>query len=420
MNTGAPGAAKHSTQAVAFQLPVAAPARVLACGAWLKNTACLLDGNTVHWSAQHGDLGTVQSREALQASVAELLQRASGPLDAVAHDLHPDFYSTELALQLAQRLGVPAIAVQHHHAHIAQVVVETGLGTEAVGWALDGVGMGTDQTAWGGELLSVHGAHFERRAHLPLLALPGGDAAAREPWRMAASVLHWLGRSHEADQWLGQHRVAGLSAGRAGSVPAASVRGVMAMLQRGLNCPSTSSTGRWFDAVAALLGLCWWQDVEAEAAVALERVATEWLAEHPAPAVDASLVVAGLHLETLLQQVLDIAASQRADAAGEAAALFHIALVDALSRAAVALATERGVPTVVLGGGCFFNRLLREAMVGHIEKAGLRVVWAQGMNVGDAGLALGQAWVAARQVAESRGLVVVPQVESKARSDVCV
>ena len=402
-------------------LPVAAPARVLACGAWLKNTACLIDGHTVHWSSLHGDLATVQSRQALQASVADLLRRASGPVQAVAHDLHPDFYSTELAQQTAQRLGVPAIEVQHHHAHLAQVVAQHGYTDGVVGWALDGVGLGTDQTAWGGELLSAEGAHFERVAHLPVLALPGGDAAAREPWRMAMSALHRLGRMGDAPQCLSNTRAHTLSAGRLAPVPPASLQGVQTLLQRGLNCPPTFSTGRWFDAVAALLGLCWWQEHEAQAAVALERAATQWLADHAAPVVDASLVQAGLNLDVLLQRLLDIAAGDQSGAAqGEAAALFHIALADALARAAVDAARARGDGTVVLGGGCFLNRLLRERVVEGIAQAGLRVAMAEDMNVGDAGLALGQAWVAAQAVAQANASGVRQSTESESRGNVCV
>jgi hydrogenase maturation protein HypF len=408
-----------------LRLPGGAPARVLACGAWLKNTACLLDGDTVYVSPLHGDLGTVGSREALQHSVAQLLQRASGPLDAVAHDLHPDFYSTELAQQLAQRLGAPAIGVQHHHAHLAQVAVQHDLGGDVLGWALDGVGLGTDQTAWGGEMLLVSGATFERLAHLPLLCLPGGDAAAREPWRMAASVLHRLGRSHEAHQVLDAARVELLVAGRKSPVAQASLQGVGTMLQRGLNCPVTSSAGRWFDAVAALLGLCWWQDEEAQAAVALERAAAQWLQDHGVAALeealDGALLQAGLHLDVLMLRLLDSMdgtgsnlAARRA-AQGQAAALFHIALADAMAREVRVAAVARGVGTVVLGGGCFFNRLLRGRMVQSLECAGLRVCLAQDLNVGDAGVAIGQAWVAAHTVAQARSENKLLQT----RSNVC-
>jgi hydrogenase maturation protein HypF len=243
-------------------LPRRAPARVLACGAWLKNSACLISGEVAQMSPLHGDLSDPAACLALERSVQALLARAGRRIDAVAHDLHPDYHSTRLALRLAAELGVPALAVQHHHAHIAVVQAEAGWCAEPlVGLALDGVGLGDDGTAWGGEVLSLRGAACQRVAHLPALALPGGDVAAREPWRMAAAALHALGRADEIVPRYGQ------------MVGEARARGVQAMLARGLNCPPSSGAGRWFDAAAGALGLSLRQVDEAEAAIALEACA---------------------------------------------------------------------------------------------------------------------------------------------------
>ncbi len=152
---------------------------VLACGAWLKNAACLLDAQgQAHWTAVHGDLSDPAACAALEASARVLLQQ-HGPVAAVAHDLHPDFFSSRLAMDLAESLGVPAIGVQHHHAHIAAVVAEHGLKGPVIGLALDGVGLGTDDTPWGGELLWMDGAQWRRLGHLHPLALPGGDRICR-------------------------------------------------------------------------------------------------------------------------------------------------------------------------------------------------------------------------------------------------
>ena len=253
-----------------LHLPRPAAKRVLAVGAWLKNTAGLLDGDRYTASALHGDLGTPDACAALEASVEALVRNARGPIDAVAHDLHPDFHSTRLALHWADRLGVPAIGVQHHHAHLAVVQAERGLDGPLLGLALDGVGLGTDGTAWGGELLRLDTAGgFARLAHLPPLALPGGDVAAREPWRLVAAVLHALGRGDEIGPRL------------APVVGAAAAQGVKTMLARGVNCPVSSGAGRWFDAAAGVLGLSVRQREEAEAAVALERCAAAWLEWHP-------------------------------------------------------------------------------------------------------------------------------------------
>jgi hydrogenase maturation protein HypF len=370
-----------------FQLPQPSPARVLAFGAWLKNTACRLDGDVLRWSPLHGDLGEPAARLALERSVQTLATR--GPVDAVAHDLHPDFHSTELALALAERLGVPAHGVQHHHAHIAAVQAEHGFTGPVVGLALDGVGLGLDGLPWGGELLWVDGAQWRRLGHLSPIALPGGDTAAREPWRMAAAALHGLGRGGEIGERFG------------GVVGAATANGLQAMLARGLNCTPTSSTGRWFDAAAGALGLSVRQAAEAEAAIALERAAAGWLAGHE-PQIEPSLAPlrgdGELDLHPLLARLFALADAGGHAAAAEGAALFHVVLAHGLARWAAAACDALGVGTVALGGGCFFNQVLASRVVAALRGAGLRVLQAQDVNCGDAGLALGQAWVAAQRV----------------------
>lgn len=382
------------------RLPQPAPARVLACGAYLKNAACLLEGDQAWWSPMHGDLGEPGAIAALQASVAELQARAGGPIAAVAHDLHPDFASTHLAQALAGELGVPAIAVQHHHAHIAVVQAEQAIAGPVVGLALDGVGLGTDGAAWGGEVLWVAEApqaqRWRRLGHLPALALPGGDVAAREPWRMAAAALQAIGQGALIEPRFGP------------VVGSAAARVLAQMLARGLNCPPSTAAGRWFDAVAGLLGLSVRQRQEAEAAVALEQQASAWLADHPGVAVPWP----SLDLRPLLPELLALcppglqgpellAAQQRG------AAMFHLALASGLAHAAIRAATQANpqansqAATVVLGGGCFYNRVLSDLLTQQLRDAGLAVARPQGISCGDAGLALGQAWVAACTVANA-------------------
>lgn len=364
-------------------LPHAAPARVLACGAFLKNRAARLAGDRLDWSAPHGDLGTPEACQALDESAEALL--AQGGVDAIAHDLHPDFRSTRLAIELAARLDVPAIGVQHHHAHIAAVIAEAGLAQPVIGIALDGVGLGTDGTAWGGELLWVDGgdrAHqWERVAHLHPIALPGGDVAAREPWRLAAAVLHALGRGDE------------IEARFAGAVPALTARGLKTMLDRGLNCPASTGAGRWFDAAAGALGLSVRQAFEAEAAIALEQLATQAL---PGGA-QAATFAPTLDLRGVVAELFDVARDDE-PARARAALRFHHALADGLADAAVRAAHERDCDTVVFGGGCFLNRVLSERLAKQLQAAGLAVHAPRQTPCGDAGLALGQAWVAACSV----------------------
>jgi hydrogenase maturation protein HypF len=366
-------------------LPATAPRRVLAVGAWLKNTACKLDGAHVRWSPLHGDLAGPAQCEALETSLKALL--AEGPVDAIAHDLHPDFFSTQLAHRLAREQGVPAIGVQHHHAHIAALQAEHGLPGPVLGLALDGVGLGTDGVAWGGELLWVDGARWSRLGHLTPLRLAGGDVAAREPWRLAAATLHQLGRADEAPVRLGRyHSEAGLKL-------------IGSMLDKGLNSPWSTGAGRWFDAAAGILGLGERQAFEAQAAIALEQAATAWLADHTVlPHADDTPVHDNGELD-LLPLMSRLWALDAALQPGQGAALFHVSLADGLARWAVQAALRHGVEHIVLGGGCFYNRLLTQRLIDGIARlcrdAGhtpLRVVQAQALSCGDAGLSLGQAW----------------------------
>lgn len=355
------------------ELPVATGATVLAAGAFLKNRCALLEGNRLQWSALHGDLGQAAACAAMDVSLQALREAAETPVQAVAHDLHPDFASTGAALALAARLGVPAVAVQHHHAHVAVVMAERGWLDEATwGWSLDGVGLGSDGTAWGGELLRARpDGHFERHAHLAPLALPGGDAAAREPWRVAAAVLHGLGRDAEIED-----RFAPL-------VGRAMAQGVATLLARDLRCPRSSAAGRWFDAAAAALGLAPHRQQEAEAAIALERAATLWLEGRSMPALPAPT----LDLHTLIGGLFDDTD------AGRGAALFHGALAAGLVQAAA----QAGVTRLALTGGCFHNRLLSRLVSEGCARHGIEVHRPL-IDCGDAGLALGQAWVAAQRL----------------------
>lgn len=361
------------------------PTTVHAVGAWLKNAACLVLHGRAHWSPVHGDLSDPSACMALEVSVQSFLAQADAagsPVQAIAHDLHPDFFSTHLALATAETLGVPAFGVQHHHAHLAAVVAEHGINEPVVGLALDGVGLGTDGRPWGGELLWLDGPRWERLGHLQPLALPGGDRAAREPWRMVASVLHALDRADEIVPRL------------APAVGESVARGICRMLDRGLNCPTTSSAGRWFDAAAGALGLCHYQQHEAQAAILLEQAAARALSQRPdLPPLPGAVQHADGRIDLLpvLAQLFD------APEADTAAAGFHLALADALADALATAARKRGIRTTVLGGGCFFNSILRERTVQRLQAAGLQVFQPGPQGCGDAGLAIGQAWVAAQQ-----------------------
>jgi len=372
------------------------PVAVLGCGAFLNNRACLLDGGRVLWSAPHGDLGDARACAALQDSVEHLLAQADAPLQAVAHDLHPDFHSTHLAQVLAARLGVPAMAVQHHHAHIAVALAEHGVDGPVLGIALDGMGLGSDGSAWGGELLLLESAaHCRRLDHLAPLAQPGGDMAAREPWRLAAAVLHHAGRGAQIEPLFGA------------CVGSDAARLLRTMLQRGLNCPPSSSAGRWFDAAAGALGLSTHQACAAEAAIALERAAAQWLAEHPGFEVES----ATLDLHALVLPLFALR-GQGSEAVARGAATFHLGLAAALAQRAVAAAARHGVTRVVLAGGCFANHVLAQQLALRLRRAGLQVLQPHASGCGDEGLALGQAWVAAAMLQADQAIAAVEPVEA--------
>jgi hydrogenase maturation protein HypF len=364
-------------------LPASGPS-VLALGGFLKNTACLTRGAEALLSQHIGDLDNAASCEALDGAVAHLHTVLELQPVAVAHDLHPDFFSTQLAQRLAAQLGVPAIGVQHHHAHIAAVCAEHGVTAPVLGLALDGVGHGNDDRfatgrVWGGELLRVDAGDCVRIGHLQPLALPGGDRAAREPWRMAAAVLHALGRHDDI-------------ARRFAAQPAAGT--VAQMLARDLRTPRTTSAGRWFDAAAGLLGLRAVMAYEGQAAMLLEAAA----AAHGEVAVDDALLSAMSASDDRLD-LLPLAARLADEPdAGRGAALFHAALADALAHWTARAARRHALDTVCLGGGVFLNRLLTQRLDARLRAQGLRVLTAVQAPVNDGGIALGQAWAAMQRL----------------------
>jgi len=354
----------------AIKLAQAGPA-VLACGGWFKNTICLARGDEAFVSQHIGDLDNAATCRSLEATVQHLMGVLEIEPEIVAHDFHPDFFSSRFAAEIARQRGIPAIAVQHHHAHVAAVMAEHGLTGPVLGLALDGVGLGADGGAWGGELLRVDGARCERLGHLQELALPGGDRAAREPWRMAASALQALGRNDEIE--------------RRFSLPASAA--VSQMLERNLNCPPTSSCGRLFDAAAGLLGASMVSAFEGQAAMLLEGLAQVHGAV--APMVDGYTVESGdLSLLPLFAALCE---TRDAD---YGAALFHATLAGALAGWVAAEMEKAGLTDVVFGGGCFLNRLLSRDLATRLEGLGAKVYRARQVPSNDGGLSLGQVWVA--------------------------
>jgi len=368
---------------------------VLAVGAHLKNTVALSVGRQVFLSQHIGDLETEEAMSAFERVIADFQRLYDVQPVAIAHDLHPDYFSTRWALARAGASAGPRlVGVQHHHAHFVSCLAENGGEGRALGVTWDGTGYGTDGTVWGGEFLLGDAAGFERVAHLRPFLLPGGEAAVREPRRAALGLL-W--EAH------GEAALAGSGPGAAGLFDETELKVIGQMLERGLNCPVTTSMGRLFDAVAAIVGLHPSVTFEGEAAMALEWLADP--AERGAYPVDSlpGAAPAGvrppivLDWEPLLEAVLDDV--RRGVPRSLISARFHNGLV----RAAVAVAGAVGEERVALSGGCFQNRLLTERLAAALEQADHIVLLHALVPPNDGGVSLGQIVVAAAQLAIEGG-----------------
>lgn len=380
---GAPAFLRRARGYVPLPIPLADDGpSVLALGAHLKNAVCVLRGRQAFVSQHIGSLDNAATLAFLEETVVHLLAVLDVKPALIAHDLHPDYASTALALRLAGELGVPARAVGHHHAHIGAICAEHGVNGPLLGLALDGVGLGPDGGAWGGELLHVDGANCRRLGHLRPLALPGGDRAAREPWRMAIAALHGAGLGDQVAGWLAR------------TWPERDGGPLLTLLDRQLRCPPTSSLGRWFDAAAGLLGV---RDVsyhEGQAAMELEGRAA---AHGPVAPLAGGWRIAGevLDFSPLLSALLDCTD------AGQGAALFHATVAAGLADWAMLAVKREKLAKIAVGGGCAANAILLDALRRRLTAAGIEVLEARAVPAGDGGLALGQAWVARRMHGEN-------------------
>jgi hydrogenase maturation protein HypF len=358
-------------------LPWKAPRPILACGAELKNTFCLAKDNHAFVSHHVGDLENYETLRSYVDGIEHFGRLFEITPAVVAHDLHPEYLSTKHAMDMPD---VELVGVQHHHAHIASCLADNGESGPVIGVAFDGTGYGADGTIWGGEFLLADLVGFERVGHLATVPMPGGAAAIRQPWRMAAVHL---------DVAFGEETPPGLDVLRRN---ASRWDGVLAIARGGVNSPVTSSAGRLFDAVSTLVGVRDTINYEGQAAVELEQLAdTEESGTYPAGVSTGPLaVVAGSDLVRAAAEDM-----VRGVEPAVIAARFHNGVVDAIVRTCVVLRDSTGVGTVALSGGVFQNVLLLTRTVERLCANGFRVLTHSRVPTNDGGISLGQAAVAA-------------------------
>jgi hydrogenase maturation protein HypF len=353
---------------------------VLACGAELKNTVCLTKRDKAFLSQHIGDLENLATYDFFQLTIAHMKRILDVKPELIAYDLHPDYLSTRFAAEQGQ---LPIFGVQHHHAHIVSCMAEHKLEGAVIGLSFDGTGYGTDGTVWGGEILLTQLDRFERIGYLSPAALPGGAAAIKEPWRMAVSYLYTTFGNEFRN----------LNLPLFAEIDSLKINTMVEMIDKGLNCPLTSSLGRLFDGVAAIVGIRNRVNFEGQAAMELEMLAsddseaaydTEWVTEGHAKRILIAPIVRGI--------VRDI---QKGVPAPRISANFHHSLIRLFSDVCEDVRRQNGLERVVLSGGVFQNSILLAGLSKALAGRGFEVFSHEKVPTNDGGIALGQAIVAA-------------------------
>jgi hydrogenase maturation protein HypF len=363
-------------------LPVSCRRPTLAVGGQLKATFALGRGRHAFLSHYLGDLDHYEAYRAYVEAVAHYERLFAMRPELIVHDLHPDYASTRYARERQE--SIPLLGVQHHHAHIASCMADNGLDEPVIGVAFDGTGYGTDGAVWGGEFFTGDYREFVRAAHLRYVAMPGGEQAVREPWRMAAAFLADAG---EGDDLLRSR------------VPATAMSTVRLMIDRRINAPMTSSVGRLFDGVAAFAGVRDRISYEGQAAMELE-----WLASHVATATAGvypfeilETPQEGSPLQIDTRPLFAELATERRLGCDPAVMgrRFHLTLAEIVSQVCSRLRERTGLDVVALSGGVFLNALLTNELTARLTHHGFRVFRHRRVPPGDGGLSLGQIAIAA-------------------------
>jgi hydrogenase maturation protein HypF len=349
---------------------------ILACGAELKNTICLTKDNRAFLSQHIGDLENLETLSFFKLTIAHLKQILQIEPEIIAYDLHPDYLSTRYALE---QEGVRLIGIQHHFAHMVGCLAEHGIEEKVIGLSLDGTGYGLDGHIWGGEILVGDLSGFERRGHLAYLPMPGGARAIKEPWRMAISYLY---------QAYGED-CRKLSLPFLKNLDPRKMEMIFQMIRQEINAPLTSSCGRLFDGVAALIGLRGTVAFEGQAALELEMIQEAGeAAAYPWERVKEEGMVNIQHSSIIRGVVEDL---RKGFSPGLISRRFHLTLIEVLTQVCLDLREEAALEKVVLGGGVFQNRSLLAGLEARLQKEGFQVFSKSLVPCNDGGIALGQA-----------------------------
>jgi hydrogenase maturation protein HypF len=360
--------------------------QILACGAELKNTFCLTKGRHAFLSQHMGDLKNWETFRYYKSAIQHFKRMFRIKPEIIAHDLHPDYLSTRYAIEEAEREGLRRVGVQHHHAHIVSCLAENQVKARVIGVSFDGTGYGSDGNIWGGEFLVANTRDFKRVGHLKYLPLPAGDTGIREPWRMTISYLYYvygddlLKMDLEFVKRIERHKV----------------ELVIEMIKKKINCPLTSSCGRFFDAISSLIGVCDYATYEGQSACELEMHAH--MANHAQHysyeikkeegfIVDPRSIVAGV-VDDIKNGVLR----------SQIALKFHNTVANFIVDMCLEIRKQYMINKVALSGGVFQNKLLTERVSRLLKNRGFLCYLHSRVPPNDGGISLGQAIVAACEV----------------------
>ena len=352
---------------------------VLACGAELKNTVCITRDNKAFLSQHIGDLENLSTLEFFELTIRHMKKILDVDPEIVACDLHPDYLSTKYALSLK---NVKVVKVQHHHAHIAGCMAENMIDGPVIGLSFDGTGYGEDGRIWGGEILIAEKSRFTRAAHISYIPMPGSAAAIKEPWRMAASYLY---DAFGEEIW-------GLNIPVLKEIGRDKIRFIINMISKKINSPETSSLGRLFDGVSAIIGIRNRVCFEGQAAMELEMLSDEntaetydyeWIPDDNVYKILTAPIIKGI--------VADIHNGVHSSVIG---GKFHGTLIRLFTELCNIIKKDTDIEMVALSGGVFQNSILLSGMVNALEESGFKVYTHKLVPANDGGISLGQAIVA--------------------------